>query len=225
MSRHPSPRDSGEALTEARNFNEDLAVERSPRKPPGCRRSLFPRWYLLLPCLVLGYLGALYHLSKAPKQYTATATLQIKPKTARDFRSGESELRDLKTMGERIKRPDLMERVASRQDVRDLPGLMPTVIHWQPEWLRRKPGSAQDHASPLPPPPGILGDMVSRWTKVSIRPGTWLIDVSVTHPVPDVSPSLADALIREYLAEIHGSLSRERAQARATALHLYARAL
>ncbi|MCW1887310.1 polysaccharide biosynthesis tyrosine autokinase [Luteolibacter flavescens] len=195
-------------------FDEDPHGEDPKRQESGDKMKrlaldLVGRWYWIVLGLVLGYLGASYYLSKAPKQYSATTTLLVKQQTssvmARD-QVDEIDLRTqeaMNTVAERIRRLDLMERVASREDVRSLPGLIPPVVDWRPDWMKEK----VDESSATPeqsvvPPPAALGGLISRWTTVSIRRMTRLMDVAVTHPVPEVSKALADAIADEYLKEV-----------------------
>jgi len=172
---------------------------------------LIGRWHWIALGLVLGVLSATYYLSKTPKQYTAAASLLIKQQTATVMSRDQVEELDMRsieamnTVAERIRRLDLLERVASRQDVHDLPGLMPPTVNWLPEWLSQKLGTnvaAAESAHQAPPPPAILGNMIASWLEVSIRRSTHLLDMAITHPVPEVSKALADAIAREYLAEI-----------------------
>jgi len=211
--------------------------------------NLLGRWHWIVLGGVLGLLSASYYLAKCPKQYTATATLLIKQQTASvmardqieeiDMRSAEA----MNTVAERIRRMDLLERVASRHDVRELPGLMPIETDWLPDWLSHKLGkkSADTDHQP-PPPPAALGGMASQWLTVSIRRNTRLLDITITHPVPEVAKAFADAVAREYLAEIANArsagrsnsidlLEKESKEARSSiqaargALSLYARTL
>ncbi|MEI6655548.1 MAG: polysaccharide biosynthesis tyrosine autokinase [Verrucomicrobiota bacterium] len=172
---------------------------------------LISRWHWIALGLILGFLGANYQLAKTPKQYTATASLLIKQRVASVMSRDQTEEIDLggaeamNTIAERIRRLDLLERVASRQDVRELPSLMPPEIDWRPDWLRNKfakSSPATDAPRQAPPPAAALGGMISGWLQVSIRRSTRLLDLSITHPVPEVSKALADAIAREYLAEI-----------------------
>ncbi len=205
---------------EGKALIETTHPETSGRKN-GRRGHGLGSWLLLLLGGSLGYFGGLNYLSKVPLQYTATVTLQVTPRTE-DGRPGgrtdASDLRDLNTMAERIRRHDLLEKVASRQDVRDLKGLTPqTAIDWRPAWLDR---FARNPSPPTPPSavpdPAALAAMVSSWLKVSVRPGTWLIDISVTHPEPDSVPNLANAVARQYLAELYEERSQEVASERAS---------
>ena len=174
-------------------------------------QNLIGRWYWIVLGLVLGFLAASYSLTKTPKQYTATASLLIKQQTnsvmARDQvdEINLSSMEAMNTVAERIRRMDLLERVASRQDVRELPGLMPIAVDWTPDWLRTQLGkdaAATGALRQAPPAAAALSGMISGWLGVSIRRGTRLLDISITHPVPEVAKALADAIAREYLAEI-----------------------
>lgn len=172
---------------------------------------LIGRWHWVALGLILGVLGAAYYLAKTPKQYTATASLLIKQQTATVMSRDQVEELDMRsieamnTVAERVRRMDLLERVATRQDVRDQPGLIPPTVNWLPEWLSQKLGiksQAAESAHQAPPAPAALGGMIAGWLEVSIRRYTRLLDISVTHPVPGVAKNLADAIAREYLAEI-----------------------
>jgi capsular exopolysaccharide synthesis family protein len=217
------------------------------------------RWHWVALGLILGALCAMYYLSKAPKKYAASASLLIKQETAtvmnRKDQVDEIDMRSmegLNTVAERMRRHDLLERVASRMDVRALPGLIPPKVDWTPEWLadwlkRFKPGGlaaekAKDEVKSGPPAPPVLSGYLSSWMSISIRRGTRLIDINFKHEVPEVAKALADAVAREYLADIASALIegrssqsdtllkqseevRTKLQAAESALANYARAL
>jgi capsular exopolysaccharide synthesis family protein len=181
---------------------------------------LLGRWYWVALGLIIGVLGAAYYLSKAPKKYSSTATLLIKQNVSTvisrdqveeiDMRSVEG----LNTVAERLRRLELLERVASRMDVRSLPGLVPPPVNWKPEWLNDWTGKNTPEPATTsqaqPPPPPVLGSWLGSWMDVSIRRGTRLMDITFTHEVPEVAKALADAVVREYLAEIAGALTEGR---------------
>lgn len=187
---------------------------------------LLNRWYWILLCVILGLLGSAYYLSKAPKMYSSTATLLIKQRTASVMNKDQVEEIDmassegLATVAERIRRPDLLERVASRSDVRSMPGLVPPPVDWTPAvlagWLNRpaaesgKGGDGAGEAGQAVPVPAVLGGWMGSWMRVSIRRGTRLLDITFTHRVPEVAKGLADAVAREYLAEIVTSATEGR---------------
>ncbi|WP_193212240.1 polysaccharide biosynthesis tyrosine autokinase [Luteolibacter marinus] len=214
MSRLPAYPQSFEDEFEEDDYSEGPKRQDSNLKLKRLLLDLVGRWYWPAFGLVLGFLAAGYYLSKAPKQYTATSTLLIKQQTASVMSRDQVEEIDMRsqegmnTVAARIQRLDLLERVASRQDVRELPGLMPAPVDWTPEWVKDKLGKADATADAAPrtgatpPPPAVLGGMIGGWMEISIRKFTRLMDISITHPVPEVSKALADAVAREYLAEI-----------------------
>jgi capsular exopolysaccharide synthesis family protein len=181
---------------------------------------LLGRWHWLALGLVLGVLGGLYYLSKAPKMYEARSSLLIKQGTSSVLNSRdrveEMDLRTLEgmnTMAERIMRPELMQKVASRPEIRALPGLMPNEVQWLPEWAASwfaKKDEAKESEASGPPPPASLAGAIASWTKISVRRGTRLLDVAVSHPSPEVAKSIADAIGIEYQAELTGARSSGR---------------
>lgn len=182
---------------------------------------ILSRWYWPVAGLVLGLLASSYYLSKAPKQYSSSTTLLIKQQTRSVINRDQVDEIDMgstegvNTAMERIRRIDLLERVATRQDVRDLPGLVPPPTDWKPDWVKKlgakhgwlKPKSDQKQAVPSAQ---ALGGQFSGWMRVGIRPGTRLVDIRFTHQVPEVAAALADAVAREYLAEIAGARTEGR---------------
>jgi len=177
-------------------------------------QQIIGRWHWIMLGLVLGLLAATYYLTKTPPRYTATATLLIKQQTSSVMSSRErdqSESIDLRsieamnTVAARIRRMDLLERVASRTDVRQRPGLIPPPVDWVPAWLRNqlgKYGKDAEKSGQAPPAPSVLSGMIVDWLKVTILKNTRLLEISITHPVPEIAQALADAIAREYLAEI-----------------------
>jgi capsular exopolysaccharide synthesis family protein len=212
---------------------------------------LLGRWYWIALGLILGFLAAGYYLSKAPKEYTATSTLLIKTQTSTVMSSDRVEDIDLRsieamnTTSARLFRMELLEKVASRQDVRELPGLIPAQVDWRPNWWRKRASGGlelEGEENLQVPPPQILGGMIGSWMDVSVRKYTRLLDVSVTHPVPEVAKAISDAICREFLAEMDEALTtgrtgtidllvaeseeaRGKLQAANSALATYARAL
>ena len=172
---------------------------------------LVGRWYWLVLGLLLGGLGADYYLDRSPKQYTATTTLLIKDRTssvmAREQVDEINSQDALNTVAAQMRRGSLLERVASRQDVRELPGVVPPEVEWLPDWLNHKLGLTRAAAARA-----LNSGTIGNRLEISIRRGTRLIDISITHPVPEVSKALADAVAREYLTEIANTNSKGRSK-------------
>ncbi len=170
------------------------------------------RWYWPALGLIIGVLASTYYVSKIPKTYTGTTTLLVKERTIGVMANSRAEeinmgsLEAMNTVAARILRMDLLERVASREDLRNLPGLTPSRVEWKPKWLidalsRNDPlPPPETIETPAPPSPEALAGMIGSWVKVSIRPGTRLLDISITHQVPEITKALADGIAREYIS-------------------------
>lgn len=181
--------------------------------------NLLSRWYWIVLGMVLGGAASLYYLSKAPKEYAASCTLLMKEQTASVLgkdQTDEINMRStegMNTIAERLKRQVLLERVASREDVRALPNIMPAKVLWLPPFLAKWLGNDTEAAAPASAatvPPAALAGAIGSWMSISVRRGTRLLDVSVTHPTPEVVKVVADAICLEYISEISGNKSSGR---------------
>ena len=186
---------------------------------------LVGRWHWIVLGLVLGFLGGSYYLTKAPRLYQASTTLLLKQQTSSVLARNQADDMDLRslegmnTMAERITRPELLRKVAARQEVRALPRLMPRPVEWLPDWLLPWLGRHKDDpkaAAETAPPPEALAGSISGWARISIRHNTRLMDVIVSHPVPEVAKTIADAISLEYQAE----LANARSSGSNSALHI-----
>ena len=150
------------------NFDASVWRHAGQEKIKQLINELVGRWHWIALGLVIGLLGSFYYLAKTPKQYTAAATLLIKQQTGSVMARDEVDAIDLRTqeamntVAERIRRMDLLERVSSRQDVRELPGLMPQPANWMPEWLSRKLGRPPTAEVRQAPPPAASGNRGKR---------------------------------------------------------------
>ena len=173
---------------------------------------LLGRWHWIALGLVLGVLCGFFYLSKAPKIYQARATLLIKQQTSTVMSRDQVEEMDLRsleglnTVAERITRPELLQKVAARPEVRALPGLIPRNVEWLPDWALSWFGKSKQDATAheAPPPAASLAGAISSWTKISVRRGTRLLDVLISHPSPEVAKTLADSICIEYQKELTG---------------------
>ncbi len=218
---HRSFRQAPDADDSADQFDPDMSNRVGTANTQYLIQQFIGRWYWITLGLILGLLAASYYLAKTPKKYSATSTLLIKQQTSsimmsRDRDASESiDLRSIEamnTVAAQVRRMDLLERVAARADVRQLEGLMPAPVNWMPDWVAKKLDTVTSDGTELqgPPAPAILADMMNRWLKVTITKGTRLLDISITHPVPEIAKSVANAIAREYLAEIAGNRTTSR---------------
>ena len=179
---------------------------------------LLRRWHWIVLGAILGVLGGLYYLSKAPEVYSARATLLVKQGSSSimasrqadsiDYKSGEA----LNTLTQQITRLEFLIEVARRPDVQKLENLIPPATDWTPDWaaawLGSEPSGEAAASGPQTIDPVALGSRIATWTTVSIRKETRLLDIVVEHPSPEASQVLADAIAKEFVEEI----SRNRAE-------------
>lgn len=220
----PSPRSRRQPVDtddfEDEDFPDDgMARQAGREKTKQLMLDLLGRWHWIVLGLILGVLGGLYYLSKAPKTYQTRATLLIKQQTSSvmatrdqvdemDYRTLEA----MNTVAERITRPELLQKVAARPEIRALPGLMPKAVNWTPDWAAKwfgKEGGKQAEAEGVPPAAALAGSIGS-WTTISVRRGTRLLDILVAHQSPEVAKALADTIATEYQAELTGARSTGR---------------
>lgn len=171
---------------------------------------LLGRWYWIALGLVLGILGAFYFLSKAPEIFEAKAALLVKQGSSSilpgdrqeddmDYRSDDA----VNTVAERIKRIDLLTKVASTEVVQSLPDLIPPGVNWLPGWSQDWLGGSPEDQSPAEDrEPKSLAKRIQKWMSVEIRRNTRLLDIVVAHPSPEVAKVLADTIATEYVKEL-----------------------
>ena len=165
------------------------------------------RWHWIALGLILGVLGSLYYLSKAPKIYEATSTLLVKQGASSVISRDDDEDLDLRqndavnTVAERVKRAELLSSVASSPAVADLEGLVPDKVNWFPEWSKQWLGGDKEVQEKTLAPPA-LGQTIGRMTKVEVRRKTRLLDIAVSHPIPEIAQVLADTIAQEYIREL-----------------------
>ncbi|MGE9270116.1 MAG: polysaccharide biosynthesis tyrosine autokinase [Verrucomicrobiales bacterium] len=172
------------------------------------------RWYWIVLGVVLGLLFGAYVVSKTPNRYKATTTLLLKTQTTSvmrqdqvadvDPRSAEA----VNTALAQMTSFEMLRNVASRQDVRSLPGLIPAEIDWRPDFLKGDENLSTEEIE-VPAPEALAGRFAD-WLSVSVRPRTRLVDITITHEVPEVCKALADAIAREYLATIRSDVAEGR---------------
>jgi polysaccharide biosynthesis transport protein len=165
---------------------------------------LLERFWIILLCGVVSILGAVAYIQRAPVLYAATATIRVEPeeqkvikveKVSPDDRGG---LDALRTIEQSLKSRSLLERVATANNLAKDPSFL---------------------GSPVEPTSQQLAGVLNNIITARLRRGARFIDVTVTHPNPEVPPKIANSLVREYLAmsfEQNNSASTEAASFLAT---------
>ena len=177
---------------------------------------LLGRWYWIALGLILGVLGGLYYLSKAPKIYEATSTLLVKQGASSVISRDQVEEMDLRsddgvnTVAQRVERPELLTRVADLPEIKQTEGLVPDATNWFPGWSQGWLGGGDDPSDKKPDTSAELGRTIGKWLEVSVRRKTRLLDLTIAHPSPEIARKLADTLAREYIAELSGDRSQGR---------------
>lgn len=197
-------------------------MEDQPAVPMARKRlllDLLGKWYWLVLAVILGLAGSFYYLSKAPRMYSASASLLVKEQTVAVMGKDQADEINMgsgaamSTVVERLRRRAFFERVAAREEVRELHGIVPPRVRWLPKFLSDWLGDHEVEEAPAAAsqlPPKALGGMIGSWTAVEVRRTTRLIDIRVTHPSPEVAAVLADAIALEYVAETTGDRSSGR---------------
>jgi polysaccharide biosynthesis transport protein len=169
------------------------------------------RWPWIILGLLVGLGGGYYYLSKAPRIYSATATVLVKQRGASTLladkdKSDEIDMKSaeaLNTVAAQLKRASILERVAASTEVRQMEALIPPKVSWVPTplqpWLGSSP--AKKELNQEVPAADVLARDISSWMTVTVRKGTRLIDLKVLHPNRGVAREIADRVIEEYLNE------------------------
>lgn len=200
-----------------RDFDPELYEEDDFEASPGTSREqvrqlirdLLVRWHWIALILIMGILAAFYYLSKAPKIYEATSTLLVKQGASTVISGEDDEPLDLRsndavnTVAQRVKRLELLTAVASLPEVAGIENLVPGPTNWFPGWAQSWLGESGGEVT-KPQNPAELGRIIGQWTDVNVRRNTRLLDITVSHPSPDVAKLLADAIANEYIAELTG---------------------
>lgn len=161
-------------------------------------------WVVALTTGIALGLGYVY-VKRAPVLYSATATVQAEQDQPNLLRIQMAQLRDLQavdylqTVAQNLNSRPLLERVANTCNLwKDplftngfrLPSLSKTNLA-----LRFSSNTVE------PPGHSRILDALNRMVKVKLRRGTRLIDITVTHRLPEFTALVANTIVNEYVAE------------------------
>jgi len=148
--------------------------------------TLIERLWLVAICVVVAALATAGYIRRQPTLFSATAVVQVEQEEARvvkvdriqqeDLRWGDA----LRTIEQTLKGRTVLERVVDSLNLTKDLGFMGTMT---------EPTKEQAAA--------FLDKMVT----VRLRRNTRLLDVAVTHPNPELTAKIANAIVSEFLAQ------------------------
>lgn len=155
-------------------------------------------WVILL-LGVAGLLLAVGYIKRAPVLYSSTATLEVQQREQNILQMDRAVNRDdlrsldvLQTIAQTLKSRSLYERVIDTNK-----------LATDPRFVDLTQG---------PPSRGRLAGALASMTDVRLRRGTRLIDITVVHPVPQLTELIANSIVGEFMGqsvEEHTSTSEE----------------
>jgi capsular exopolysaccharide synthesis family protein len=167
-------------------------------------------------CLGLGF----YYTKHAQVLYSATATIQAEEDQPNIFRMQMIQIRDLgaldylQTVAQSLTNRPLLKRVADTNNLWTDPRFtnfisaaphFPSYTNklWTDPRLTNRLSAAPGFASDTNNTPSRKRalDALERMVKVKLRRGTRLIDITVTHPVPELTEMIANSIVNEYVNE------------------------
>jgi polysaccharide biosynthesis transport protein len=149
------------------------------------------RHYLLFLAVCLPIVGlTVLYLLLAPSLYESTAVVQVEQRAQRaiqpiDVQSTGDDLTSedsVKTIEQNMQSYDVFDAVVSNPQFAD-----------DPNFLVGYSGKVD------PPPVADLADWLRSNTKIAVRRGTRLIDVTVAHRVPEMAQALAQSIVDSFI--------------------------
>jgi capsular exopolysaccharide synthesis family protein len=152
---------------------------------------LMDRAWLIALCVILALLAAAAYYKTAPRIYQTTTTVQVEQEAQRVVKVEQIVKEDLKTtevlntIVQKLHSQPLQQRVLEANGITNLASL-----------LGRNP-TTNDPAMDSEALSEVLGNMV----KTSLRRNTRLIDVTVSHPNPELAAKLANSIVDQFVSQ------------------------
>ncbi len=150
---------------------------------------MLERFWIVLTCLVLGVLAAVGLIQRSPVLYASMATVRIESEEQRVMTKVEKVSPDdrggldaLRTIEQSFKSRSLLERVAIANDLTKDPAF----------W-----------GSPTEPTVQQVAGALDKIVLARLRRGARFIDITVTHPNPEMAAKIANSVVREYLSQAY----------------------
>ncbi len=152
---------------------------------------LLDRAWLISLCVIVALLAAAIYYKRAPRIYQATTTAQVEQEEQRVVKVEQIVKEDLRTVEvlntivQKLRSQPLLELVLQTNGITNAASLFGT-----------KP-QTNDAAMSSEQLVGAFSGMV----KTSLRRNTRLIDVTVSHPNPELAAKLANSVVEQYLTQ------------------------
>src|SRR5208282_2824226 len=142
---------------------------------------------------------------RAPVLYSATATIQAEQDQPNILKMQMVQVRDLQavdylqTVAQSFNSRPLLERVADTNNLWTDPRFTNGLSTASPFLEGTNPAAAFLLDTNQPPGHARILDALDKMVKVKLRRGTRLIDITVTHRVPELTEKIANSIVSEYL--------------------------
>ncbi|BDS07617.1 hypothetical protein NT6N_26570 [Oceaniferula spumae] len=185
--------------------HDELSQEVKPKNIKGGMtrlRIVLSRWWLMLIFGILGYVIALYTLSIAEPSNKARATLEVVTKK-RQLVGSELEQDKLRmeqmmiTLANKLVGPSQLTKVVNSPKIQAIEKAVPPEFSFKPKYWRTKEELRYRTAAEASTPEVVK--MITGNLQISPRPGTSLIDITVTHKDSTTAVTIADAIMEAYL--------------------------
>jgi len=184
----------------ASDLEEDVAE--APSQSMGRLRMAFARWWVILIMAILGYIVALYSLSIVEPNHTVNAALELVTKE-RKLVGAELEQdritidKTMTTIASKLIGPSQLTKVVNSPKIQSLEKAIPPAFSLKPKYWRTEEELRYQSAAEAST--SDLIKMITSNVEIAPRPGTTLIDITVTHKNAESAIAIADAIMEEYL--------------------------
>lgn len=150
--------------------------------------TLVERIWVVVLCIVVAVLATAGYIRRQPTLYAANAIVQVEQEEARVVKVEKIQSEDLRwmdalrTIEQTLKSRAVLERVVDSLKLTDDPSFFSAA---------KQPTKVE------------LAELLDKLVSVRLRKGTRLLDVSATHPNPEMTAKIANAVVREFIAQSH----------------------
>jgi capsular exopolysaccharide synthesis family protein len=173
---------------------DDPDEDENPLDLPGLTQTLLRNSWLIVLVAVLAALAAWIYTRKMPDLYRATAVIQIETREQKPI-ALQDPIRDAMSAQDNLLNPEVVETIIERFRSRSLMERVDKALGLatNARFLGYQPARPVDESV-------VVSALLSGSSAV-MRTGTRLVDVSFTHPDPDLAYKVANALVDQFLKQ------------------------